>query len=149
MISLTWAVMGVGVMLSPFLWQRVLARAQGGRAMAQTSLAVGIGILLPIAIDHPLSPVASAALMGGTFFMIPSAITTFSRKNLPPAQWGRAVSLFTVIFSIGQIIGPVGAGAVSDVTGGTTLGLAISGAILLAGALVGAAQSPLVDGDTT
>lgn len=148
MITLTWAVMGVGVMLSPFVWQRVLANAQGGRALAQTSLAVGIGILLPIIVDHPYSPVVSAALVGGTFFMVPSAATTFTRKNLPAAQWGRAMSLFTVIFSIGQIIGPVGAGMISDITGGTTLGLAISGAILLAGASVGAMQRPLAGGTT-
>lgn len=148
MIALTWAAMGVGVMLSPFLWQRVLANAQGGRALAQTNLAVGIGILLPIIVDHPYSPVASAALVGGTFFMVPSAATTFTRKNLPAAQWGRAMSLFTVIFSIGQIIGPVGAGMISDITGGTTLGLAISGAILLAGASVGAMQRPLAGGTT-
>lgn len=147
-IALTWAIMGVGVMLSPFLWQRVLARAKGGRAMCQTSLAIGIGILLPIASDHPASPMVSAAIVGGTFFMVPSAITTFSRKNLPPAQWGRAVSLFTVIFSIGQIIGPVGAGAISDLTGGTTTGLVISSVILFGGAGIGAAQNPLIEGDT-
>lgn len=143
MISLTWAVMGVGVMLSPFLWQRVLANAQGGRAMCLTSLAVGIGILLPLGIDHWSSIIASAALVGGTFFMIPSSVTTFSRKNLPAAQWGRAVSLFTVIFSVGQIIGPVAAGAISDVTGSTTLGLIISGGILLAGAVTAMFQRPL------
>ncbi|MEM9061439.1 MAG: YbfB/YjiJ family MFS transporter [Pseudomonadota bacterium] len=146
-VSLTWAIMGVGVMLSPFIWQRVLARAQGGRAMFQTSLAIAVGILLPIAVDHPAGPLVSAAIVGGTFFMVPSSVTTFSRKNLPPAQWGRAVSLFTVIFSIGQIIGPVGAGAISDITGGTTMGLAISGAILFCGALIGAVQAPLVTGD--
>ena len=143
MIVLTWSVMGIGVTLSPFIWQRVLASAQGGRAMSLTSLAVGIGILLPLGVDHPFSPVASAALVGGTFFMIPSAVTTFSRKNLPPTQWGRAVSLFTVIFSVGQIIGPVGSGAISDATGGTTLGLILSGGILLGGALIGAVQHPL------
>ena len=69
--------------------------------MSLTSLAVGIGILLPLGVDHSFSPVVSAALVGSTFFMIPSAVTTFSRKNLPPAHWGRAVSLFTVFSSGG------------------------------------------------
>ena len=143
MISLTWAIMGLGVMLSPFLWKPVLSRAQGGGALCVTSLAVGIGILLPIAIDHPASVLVSAALVGGTFFMIPSAVTTFSRRNLIESQWGRAVSLFTVIFSVGQIIGPVAAGAISDLTGSTTAGLLISGVILLLGAATALLQPPL------
>lgn len=142
-IATAWAVMGIGVMLSPIIWRRVLAAAQGGLAMALTSLTVGVGILVPLFVEHWTGALISAALVGGTFFMIPSAITTFSRRNLPSAQWGPAVSLFTVIFSVGQIIGPVGAGAVSDATGSTAMGLLISGAILLAGAVTGALQQPL------
>ena len=143
MIALTWAVMGIGVMLSPLVWQGVLAAARGGGALSLTSFTVGIGILLPLTVDHRFSVIASAALVGATFFMIPSAVTTFSRKNLVAAQWGRAVSLFTVIFSIGQIAGPVAAGAISDASGSTTAGLMISGAILLTGGIIALFQRPL------
>lgn len=136
LISATWSVMGVAVMVSPFLWSPVLASAQGGRALSLTSLAVGIGILLPLLLDGPVSIIASAALVGGSFFMVPTAATTFCRKNLPQVSWGAAISLFTVIFSVGQILGPVGAGWLTDQTGSTEPGLVASGLILLTGAFL-------------
>ena len=85
----------------------------------------------------------SAGMVGLSFFMVPTAATAFCRKNLPAGQWGTAVSLFTTVFAVGQIIGPVGAGVVSDTTGGTTTGLALGGGIVLAGALAGAFQRAL------
>ena len=54
-----------------------------------------------------------------------------------------ALSLFTTIFAIGQIIGPVGAGVISDWSGGPEPGLVVAGLILLTGATVALAQRPL------
>ena len=144
LISATWAVMGLAVMLSPFVWRRVLASARGGRAIALTSLAVGAGILLPLSGLGTPAVIASAILMGGSFFMVPTAVTTFGRKNLPEAAWGASIALFTVVFSVGQIIGPVGAGWLADLTGATDAGLLAAGLILLIGAAIGAIQRPLV-----
>jgi predicted MFS family arabinose efflux permease len=143
LVATTWAVMGVGVMLSPFAWRRVLARARGGLAMGLTSLATGAGILLPLVLTGPASIIASAALFGLSLFMVPTSVTTFGRRNLPPAQWGASIALFTVIFSVGQILGPVGAGAVTDWAGSTEPGLLAAGLVLILGALVAALQRPL------
>lgn len=142
-ISATWAVMGVAVMLSPFLWARVLARSRGGRALGLTSLAVGIGVLLPLTGTGIVGVIASAALVGGSFFMVPTSATAFCRKNLSAPQWGPAIALFTVVFSVGQIIGPVAAGWITDRVGSTDLSLRLSAGILLAGALIAVAQKPL------
>ena len=143
LLSATWAVMGLAVMLSPFVWRGVLASAQGGRAIALTSLAVGLGILLPLTGGGTAAVIASALLMGGSFFMVPTAVTTFGRKNLPEPSWGASIALFTVVFSVGQILGPVGAGWLADMTGATDAGLLAAGVILLLGALIGAVQQPL------
>ena len=143
LIAWTWAIMGLAVWLSPFAWRRVLAAAEGGRAVALTSLAVGLGVLIPLIDASLLGVTASALLVGGSFFMVPTSVTTFSRKNLPQEQWGKAVARFTVIFSVGQIIGPTGAGYLADLTGDNTAGLGAAGAILLVGALFGALQKPL------
>ncbi len=143
LVATTWAVMGIAVMLSPLVWRRVLERSRGGLAMGLTSLATGAGILLPLLAAGPASILASATLFGLSLFMVPTAVTTFGRKNLPPAQWGASIALFTVVFSVGQIIGPVGAGAITDWAGSTEPSLLAAGLVLLAGALVAALQRPL------
>lgn len=143
LVAGTWALMGTMVMASPFLWSRVLAAANGGGAIALTSLATGAGILLLLIFSGPAGALASAALFGASFFMVPTSTTTFGRKNLTGAQWGPSLALFTAIFSFGQIIGPVGAGIIADQTGGPTTGLAAAGLVLLTGAVVGALQRPL------
>jgi len=143
LIAWTWAIMGLAVWLSPFAWSRILAGAEGGRAIALTSLAVGLGILIPLIDRSIIGVTASAVLVGGSFFMVPTSVTTFSRKNLPQEQWGKAMALFTVIFSVGQIIGPTGAGYLADLTGDNTAGLGAAGCILLLGAVFGALQKPL------
>ena len=120
-----------------------MAGAEGGRAMALICLAVGLGILLPLGVGGLVGVLGSAALVGGSFFMVPGAVTSFSRKNLTPPNWGAAIALFTTVFSLGQIVGPVGAGWVTDLVGSADLSLGVAGLILLGGALIAALQRPL------
>ncbi len=143
LVALTWGVMGVAVSLSAFLWRYVLALSQAGGAAALTTLMTGIGAILPVLSPGPVMVLISAFLFGGSFFMVPTAGTNFVRKNLAPYHWGPAISFMTVVFAIGQIIGPVGAGALADHMGGTTETLIASGAILVLGAAVAMLQRPL------
>ena len=143
LVAAAWAVMGAAVMVSPLLWRRALAAARGGGALALTLAATGIGAVLPVFAPTEAGFVVSAALFGGSFFMVPASVTAFCRGNLPDRQLGPAIALFTVVFSVGQIVGPVAAGALSDRTGGTGPGLAAGAAILLAGALLALLQRPL------
>lgn len=143
LVSTTWGVMGLMVIASPFLWSRVLAASEGGGAISLTSLATGTGILVPLIIPGAAGMLASAVLFGASFFMVPTSTTTFGRKNLPEPLWGPSLALFTTIFSIGQIVGPVGAGVVADYAGGPALGMAIGGCTLLLGAAIALLQRPL------
>ena len=143
LVAWTWAIMGAAVLISPFIWSWVLAGAEGGRAMALTSWAVGIGIAAPLLDASVIGVTISALMVGGSFFMVPTSSTAFVRKNLPQLQWGKALSLFTVIFSIGQIIGPTAAGYLADLTGDNTAGLGIAALVLGIGGLLGSLQKPL------
>ena len=87
--------------------------------------------------------VVSAAIFGLCVFMSPGAVTNFVRKNLDPAAWGRAISLFTVIFAVAQTVGPYGAGLLGDLAGDIGVSLAAAAGILMLGAACALMQRPL------
>ncbi len=145
LVAVVWSLMGVGTMLSPFVWRRVLAWSRGGAAMAASNLATGLGVLCALAIAPPVGVIISACLVGGSIYIVPTAATTFGRKNFSEAQWGKSFAAFTTVFSIGQMIGPVAAGALADATNSIALGLICASAILVFGAIVAVFQRPLKD----
>jgi MFS family permease len=144
LVAINWTLLGLGVIAAPFLWRPALSRSGGGGVLALACLATGAATLLPLGVDGS-TPVLllSAAVFGLSFFMVPTAVTSFARKNLTEALWGRAVAMFTTVFALGQIIGPILAGRIADVTGSLGQGMAAAGIVLLAGAAVSALQRPL------
>jgi len=143
-IAVCWTLLGIGVIAAPFVWRGVLARSAGGGALALACLATGAATLLPIGLPNSVTAlVVSVVIFGLSFFMAPTAVTSFARKNLDQAAWGRAVGMFTVVFALGQIVGPVLAGFVSDITGSVSQGMAAAGLILILGAASASLQRPL------
>jgi len=143
LVVVTWSVLGVMVMVSPFLWRRVMAASFGGMAQALTMAFTGLGTLMPLMISGSAGMLISAVLFGLAFFMVPTSLTNFSRKNYPQSQWSAAVALFTTVFAIGQIIGPATAGLVADWASSLAPGMAAAGIVLLVGAVVSIFQKPL------
>jgi len=144
LVAATWTLLGLGVIAAPFAWRGVLARSAGGGALGLACLATGSATLLPLGFaGSPVALVLSAMLFGLSFFMAPTAVTSFARKNLEQALWGRAVGMFTIVFAFGQMLGPIIAGGIADATGSLASGMAAAGAILLAGAATALLQRPL------
>jgi MFS family permease len=83
---------------------------------------------------------ASAALFGSAFFAVVAATTAFVRRNLPQAQWASAIGILTVVFGIGQMLGPVAIGLVNDAMRNLSSGLWASVLLLLVAAMLGAFQ---------
>jgi predicted MFS family arabinose efflux permease len=144
LVAATWSILGIAVMLSPFPWRGILAKATGGGTLALACAATGVGTLLPLIVADIGGILLSAALFGVSFFIGPTSVTAFSRKNLPEASWGRSVALFTTTFAVGQTIGPVAAGLIADITKSLTLGLLAAGLALLLAAVVASFQRPLI-----
>ena len=82
----------------------------------------------------------SAVLFGGSFLIVPTSVTAFARKATPPRSWTAAIAMLTVVFAIGQCVGPWLSGVVSDARYGLSGGLLLSGVILAAAALVALLQ---------
>ncbi len=142
-ISGGWVIIGIGIILSPFLWRPVLARWDSGVPLALACAVTGIATLLPWILPGVLGFALSALLFGLAVFIGPGAVTSFGRKNLPQALWGKSVSLFTLIFAIGQTVGPVAAGVIADMTGTVDIGVIVAGGILLCAAALAALQRPI------
>jgi len=143
LVSAVWVVTGFGIMASPFVWRAMFARYASGLPLAAILLTLAVGTGLAVLVPTTSGLIASAVLFGLSVFMAPGAVTNFSRKNLPKSSWGAAVSLFTIIFAVGQTIGPVAAGYLGDLTGDIGLSLLCAGGILLLGTAIALVQKPL------
>jgi predicted MFS family arabinose efflux permease len=119
-----------------FVWGRIIARLQRGYAPALISLVVAIGVLPVLLADGMASALVSAVVFGSSFMAGPTAATILARRMLPAHGWTSGIALLTVAFSVGQAIGPLVAGLLSDMDGGIKLGLWLSEVLLLvAGAI--------------
>jgi len=139
-VALTWGMLGVATLLAPLIWRQPRARWQPARVLAGVGVVIAAGAAVPLASTSLPAMILSAFLFGAAMFTAPATVTTIVQTSLPKAAWGSAVAVFTVMFSIGQAIGPLLTGWLADVTGSLFAGLAGSVAILLAASGAALAQ---------
>lgn len=145
-IALVWVVLGTSICLSPFVWRPVLARHASGLPLALILTCIAIGSALPVVLPNGPVLLISAVVFGLSVFMAPGAVTSFARQNLPPDSWGRAISLFTLVFAVAQTAGPYGAGLVGDLSGNIGISLLAASGLLMLGAALALLQRPLHPG---
>ncbi len=142
-VALVWVLLGSCITLSPALWRGVFARHDGGVPLALVLSGIAAGSALPVLWPGLTGLILSAVVFGASVFMAPGAVTNFTRRNLPPEAWGRAIGLFTVVFACAQTIGPWAAGLLGDLSGSIGVSLLVAAAVLIVGALVALWQKPL------
>jgi hypothetical protein len=121
---------------------RVLALDRGGLAATIISAST-IGAALPI-FGHSLWLLAVSALVFGVaFFAVVGSTTAFVRFNYPPSAWPTGIAAMTIAFGIGQTLGPIVVGAITDAIGTLSVALNVSAAMLVIGALLSAFQKRL------
>jgi predicted MFS family arabinose efflux permease len=141
--SLFWSLIGVSAFATPWIWRRVLALDRGGLA---TTIILGtnaVGAALPIFGHSPLLLAISALVFGVAFFAVVGSTTAFVRFNYPPAEWPAGIAAMTIAFGIGQTLGPIAVGAVTDALGSLSYALNVSAALLAVGAVLAAFQGKL------
>lgn len=139
-VTLFWCCAGIAATGAGLAWGPLLSRLTGGRGVALANAAVMIGAILPVLIATRPAVFASSLLFGGSFLIVPTSVTAFVRKAVPPRAWTAAIAVLTVGFAIGQCIGPWLSGVVSDARYGLAGGLLLSGGILAGAALIALAQ---------
>jgi len=143
-----FAVLGIGVAISPFLWAGLLQRHPDGRPLARLSLLLALATALPVLWASPVAAYVSGSIFGAVFLSVVAATTALVRHNLPQEQWPAGVSTFTIIFAVGQIIGPGVVGVLADGPGGLRAGLGLSACALLIGAALARAQRAVIPSES-
>ncbi|MET7403067.1 YbfB/YjiJ family MFS transporter [Dactylosporangium sp. NPDC005572] len=106
--SAAWVTIGLSAVAAPLCWHRPIATWPGTRALRCLLALVAVAAALPLL--SPAAVVASALLFGGTFMMVPAAVTAL-------AGGARRLAALTVVFAAGQAVGPWLAGALADRAG--------------------------------
>jgi predicted MFS family arabinose efflux permease len=138
-----FTLLGVGVVASSWLWAGLLQRCRGGRALGLLNGLLALATLLPVLSAHPVVVFLSGGLFGAVFLSVVASTTALVRHNLPSAAWPGGIAAFTIVFAVGQIVGPSAVGWVADAAGGLGRGFAASAAVLALGSVLAFWQRPL------
>lgn len=139
-ITAFWAILGLAAVVAAFAWGPILARLKGGWGASATIATVAAGAALPLIWHGPTSAYLSSILFGGSVLAVIAAVTSFARKAAKPHAWTAAIAALTIAFGIGQCIGPLLSGALSDGPNGVRAGLWLSVGILVVASVVAAFQ---------
>jgi len=141
--SVFWCLIGLSAFASPWVWRGVLARGRSGRATAIILGVNTIGAVMPLFGHSALLLASSALVFGVAFFAVVASTTAFVRFNYPPAEWPKAIAAMTIVFGVGQTLGPFVVGAITDAMGSLSYALSVSAVTLALGAVLAAFQRPL------
>ncbi len=138
-----WCLIGLSAFVTPWVWRSVLALNKGGISTAIILGFNALGAALPL-FGHSAALLAVSALVFGVaFFAVVASTTVFVRLNYPPAEWPAGIAAMTIAFGIGQMLGPIAVGAVTDALGSLSYALNVSAAMLAVGAIAAAFQRRL------
>lgn len=135
-IGLVWGGLGLSVIMAPLLWRRILTRYPGGRSLGLSIGITSLGASIPLFTPSLPIIMLSGLIFGFAFLSVPAAVTAMLQRSLPKTSWGPSITFFTVVFALGQVIGPALGGMMSDLSGNLASGLTVSFITLAGGAFV-------------
>jgi predicted MFS family arabinose efflux permease len=141
--SAFWCLLGGSAFASAWIWRSLMARAFNGMSTAILIAITMVGAALPLLSSSPLMLAISAIVFGAPFFGVVTSTTAFVRLNYPAAAWPKAIAVLTVAFGLGQTLGPIATGAITDAMGSLTYALNLSALMLAVGAAACACQRRL------
>jgi predicted MFS family arabinose efflux permease len=144
-ITLFYALLGVAVVVSSRVWAGLLNHYRGGQALSILNGLLSVATVIPALTSAWPLMIVSGLIFGVVFLSLVASTTAMVKHNLAPEQWAAGISVFTVIFALGQIVGPVVVGWIADGDGGLQRGLLFSSLALLLGAVFAWQQKPLTE----
>lgn len=140
--ALVWLLVGLTAAPSVALWSHLSARWGLRTAYSVACVIEAAGVAASVLWPSVAGALVAAALLGVTFVGL-TALGLAEARRLASADPRPALALMTAAFGFGQVIGPVLAGALSDLFGSFLLAsLVAAGALLAAAAIVQVAPRP-------
>jgi predicted MFS family arabinose efflux permease len=137
-----WLLVGLAAVPSVPLWNWVERRLGMGMAFAIACLLLAVGVLTSVLWIAPAGAIGAAILLGSTTIGI-TVMGLVGARRLAAGSASRIIGLMTASFGLGQIIGPIFAGWVHDLTGAFLLpSVAAAAAVVLAALLVWRFSAP-------
>ena len=139
--TLFYTALGLAVVASARIWAGVLDRFREGQAMALLNALLGLATLMPALTAQTPVLLASGVLFGAVFLSVVASTTAWVRHNLPAHLWAQGITGFTVVFAVGQVVGPSAVGLIADEAAGLAGGLLASACVLWIGSAVALLQA--------
>lgn len=130
MEAMVWLLTGLAGIVSVWVWNPVLRRTGPFTSLSLSLLALAGGVAASVALPSPVGPLIGGLLLGLTIMVITAFMFQAGRQLLPQSP-RRMMAITTASFGIGQIVGPLIAGYLADISGNFT-----SATLLAAGGLV-------------
>jgi predicted MFS family arabinose efflux permease len=115
-----WIVVGLAAAPSVMFWTFVSRRVGIPAAFATAAVAEAVGVLASVVSPNALGICVAAVLVGGTFMGL-TALGLMRGRELTDGDPRPVMAAMTGAFGVGQIVGPLLAGVVSDALGGFTV----------------------------
>jgi predicted MFS family arabinose efflux permease len=138
-----WLVLGTVSTLTTLVWGRILGHMRGGRGPALVFTIAAIGTLPVLIRPEPVAAFISAVVFGSSFLAGPAAVTVVARQQLEAAALTAGIATLTILFALGQAIGPLLSGAATDIAHDVAAGLWLSPIFLGLAAILAMAQRPV------
>jgi predicted MFS family arabinose efflux permease len=130
-----WIGFGLSAIPSVVVWSAFARRVGTFKAFALACLVEGFGVAASVLIVSSTGVLLATLCLGGTFIAI-TALGLVGARRLSVADPRRVLALMTVAFGLGQIVGPVLAGALVEHSGGYILPSLIAAGTLVVAALL-------------
>jgi MFS family permease len=111
-----WVAAGIAAAPSAVIWSRAARRVGARRALIMAYAAQAVGMALPALSRSATAAIAGALLFGGTFMGIVTVLLDHARR-MDPSSASRTIGTLTVVYGIGQALGPILAGWLTRAVG--------------------------------
>lgn len=130
-----WLVTGIAGAVSVAAWAPVARRIGVINVYVAGCLVQAVGVAASVLLPSPVGPLLGGLLLGATFIMV-TAYGLQAGRALSPQSPRRAFALMTAAFGVGQIVGPLIAGYLADMTGSYVPGSVAAAIVLVICALI-------------
>ena len=133
--TLAWIAAGFVMAPSVLVWAGLAQRFGGMRMLVPVQALHALGLGIAVVSTAPIPAAIAGFLLGGTF-MGATALCLARVRALAPDRGQTAIAVATVVFGVGQVLGPLAAGPLMDATGSPAAAFGLAAAVTLIGALL-------------